>query len=563
MAQYDVTAPDGKTYTVNAPEGATQEDAIAYVQKNLYKEAGGATGSWTESPSKTDRLLKGVRDPIDGAAQLLTKMLPKSVVDAGNKANNWLSDKTGLVGRLPEGGVNQQVQEQEAAYQQSRGPDAGFDGMRVLGNVLSPANAALAARAPVAATLMGRIGTGAASGAASAAMNPTIGDDFWSKKGEQVATGAAFGGAMPVVTGALGRVISPNASTNPNLQLLRQERVQPTIGQSLGGWANTVEEKAMSLPIVGDSIAHARDVARRQFNEAAIRRATGPVNANTAGVGQGAVQQAGDAIGDAYARARAALGSFQIDQQGTREIVRIRQMAQNLPPQQRRTFETALNAVMTDISPNGTVPASVFKRIDSKLGADAARFTGASDPYHQQLGEALRALQQSISNAGRRANPQADAMFTAADRAYANLVRVEGASKAAMNAEGVFTPAQLNSAIRQADTSVRDRATARGTALMQDLGNAGQQVLGNKVPNSGTADRLMLGGAGLGAYFVDPLIPAALVGGAAMYTSPVQSLLRGAVSARPQAAQAVSDSLLQASPRLLPGAAQVGLGLLN
>jgi hypothetical protein len=179
------------------------------------------------------------------------------------------------------------------------------------------------------------------------------------------------------------------------------------------------------------------------------------------------------------------------------------------------------------------------------------------------LGDALTALQQAITGAGRRANPQADAMFTAADRAYANLVRVEGASKAAMNAEGVFTPGQLNMAVRQADRSVRDRATARGTALMQDLGNAGQQVLGNKVPNSGTADRLMLGAGGLGAYFVDPLIPMGLLGGAAMYTQPMQGLLRGAVASRPQGAQAVANSLRQASPALVPLGAQVGLGLLN
>ena len=46
-------------------------------------------------------------------------------MQAGNAANNWLADNTGLVGRLPEGGVNQQVREGEAAYQASRGADAG------------------------------------------------------------------------------------------------------------------------------------------------------------------------------------------------------------------------------------------------------------------------------------------------------------------------------------------------------------------------------------------------------------------------------------------------------
>lgn len=522
------------------------------------------TESKAAPPSRTDRIIKGIRDPIDGGAQLLTNSLPSGLVQAGNNLNNWLADKTGLVGRLPEGGVDQQVRQQEAAYQAARGPDAGFDAYRVLGNVVSPANLAIASGAPLAATTLGRIGVGVAAGGASSALNPVAADgDYWTEKAKQVGTGMLFGGGTPLVTSAVGRVISPKASTNTNLQLLRNEGVQPTIGQTLGGWANRLEEKAMSIPIMGDAISYAREGARKQFNEAAINRATGPIGAKAQGVGQDAVRQAGDDIGNAYTAARNAMGSFQLDQQARQELQRINGMVQSLPAQQQRTFQTAVDAIRTDISPNGTITGDVFKRIDSKLGQDAGRFSGASDPYHQQLGEALSALQNTISGAGRRANPQADSMFTAADRAYANLVRVEGASKAAMNSEGVFTPAQLNSAIRQADQSVRDRATARGTALMQDLGNAGQQVLGNKVPNSGTVDRAMLGIGSLGAGLLHPAIPLGLIGGAGMYMSPVQSVLRGLVSARRPGAQAVRDSLLQTTPRLLPGATQVGLGLLN
>lgn len=44
MPSFDVSAPDGKVYSVNAPEGATKEDAIRYVQENLYKPAAVSAG---------------------------------------------------------------------------------------------------------------------------------------------------------------------------------------------------------------------------------------------------------------------------------------------------------------------------------------------------------------------------------------------------------------------------------------------------------------------------------------------------------------------------------------
>lgn len=514
--------------------------------------------------SRTDRVIKGIRDPIDGGAQLLTNALPSGVVEAGNRLNNWLADKTGLVGRLPEGGVDQQVKEQEAAYQAARGPDAGLDAYRVLGNVVSPANLAIASGAPLAATLAGRVGVGALTGGASAALNPTMGDDFWAEKLKQVGTGAALGGVTPLVTGAIGRVISPKASTNENLQLLKDSGVQPTVGQSLGGWANRAEEKAMSLPIVGDMITASRERAREQFNKAAINRAVAPIGEKVDDAGQAGIQKAGDLLSQAYDDAIGKVKAVKFDNQFAQDVGQLRSMAQNMSPEMAKRFNTTIDDVLQPkISANGSMLGTTYKQIDSKLGQEAAKFGKSADPLQQELGDAYKQLQSLLKQQAARSNPGFAEAIKKADTGWANLVRVEGAGKAAQNAEGVFTPAQLNAAIRQADGSVRGRSMARGTALMQDLGNAGQQVLGNKVPNSGTADRLMLGGAGLGAYFVDPLIPAGLLTGAAMYTQPVQSVLRAAVSARPQAAQSVSNSLLQASPRLLPSATQVGLGLLN
>lgn len=508
---------------------------------------------------------KGLRDPIDGGAQLLTNLLPGGVVQAGNNLNNWLADKTGLVGRLPEGGVDQQVRQQESAYQAQRGPDAGVDWARIGGNVFNPANLALASKLPAAASTMGRIGVGALGGAASAAMNPVTQEGgFAGNKMQQVGIGAAGGALVPALTAGIGRIVSPAASLNPELQLLQREGVRPTIGQALGGRWNATEEKLQSLPLMGDMISKARNNAREDFNRAALNRVTAPIGTKASETGQAGVQQAGDMVSNAYTQAKNQLGNFRLDRQGVGELQKIRQMADMLPDETARgQFQKLWGTLANDISPNGTIKAEAFKRIDSKLAKEAARFAGAPDAYQQQLGDALGEVRTSITQNALRANPNAAAMMKAADTAYANLVRVEGASKNALQSGGLFTPGQLGSAVRQADQSVRDRATARGTALMQDLAGAGQSVLGNKVPNSATADRLMLGAGGLGAYALNPAIPAGLLAGAGLYTSPIQSLLRGAVTARPQAAQAVRNTLLQASPGFVPAGAQIGLGLLD
>lgn len=518
----------------------------------------------TPALSRGTRFAQGLRDPIDGGAQLLTKLLPESVVQVGNRANNWLADNTGLVGRLPEGGVDQQVREREAAYQQARGADAGVDWARIGGNVVSPANVALGAMAPRAAALGGKVLTGAGMGAASAALNPVAGSgDFASDKLTQMGVGAIGGAAVPALLAGAGRIISPNASKNAELAMLKQAGVRPTIGQTLGGRWNAAEEKMMSVPIMGDAIASARERAREDFNRATINRALSPIGEKASATGTEGVRQAGDLIGAAYDQAKGQMGNFRLDRQAAGELRNLAQMAQQLPPKETGTFASLWQTIATDVSPNGTIGADAFKRIDSKLAKEAARFAGSPDAYQQQLGDAVGELRRTLSENALRSSPKAAQAIKAADKAYANLVRVEGASKAAAGSNGVFTPGQLLSAVRQADTSVRDRATARGTALMQDMATAAQNVLGNKVPNSGTADRLWLGGGALGAGLLNPAIPVGLIGGAGLYTSPMQRALNAAVASRPQQAEAIRQTLLQAAPRLSPAGAQIGAGLLE
>jgi len=565
MATFDVTGPDGKTYEVTAPDGASEQEIIAYVQQNMAKPSAPA-----QPLTRGERFAQGLKDPISGGAQLLTKMLPEGIVQAGNRLNNLIARTTGLVAELPEGGVDQQVREQEQAYQSRRGADAGMDWMRLAGNIANPVNVAIGAGAPAAASTLGRIAAGAAGGAASSALAPVTSGDFATEKAKQVGVGSLFGAATPAIAQGVSRVVSPRASTNPQLQMLREAGVKPTIGQTLGGTIGNLEQKATSLPLVGNMIGNQRRQAVEQFNKAALDRVVAPIGGQIDEIGTAGVQKAGDQISRAYDDALSQIKVVKFDNQFSQDFGQLKNMAKGLTPEMSKTFDRKINSVLgARTSQIKTMLPETFKKVESELGELASRYRASSTASEKELGDAFLQAQALIREQAARSNPQAAESLRRANSAWASLVRVEGAAKAAQNAEGVFTPAQLASAVRMADKSARKRSTARGTALMQDLSTAGQQVLGNTVPDSGTAGRLLpvlgAGGLGYGAATgaVDPLITGALLGtGLGLYSAPVQSLLRGAVASRPELAQPLARAIEQTSPRLIPAGSQIGLGLL-
>lgn len=520
-----------------------------------------------DQTTRVERVAQGAMDPVSGAAQLATKAVP-GLDETARKGVNWLRDNVlgGLLPATDQRSTDEAVRARETAYQARRGDQGGkFDAARLAGNVLSPANLGLAAAAPVGAAGLGaKMATGAGLGAASAALNPVTGEhpeNFWGDKVGQLATGAVFGAVTPALGHGLGRVVSPRASTNPQVKTLMQRGVQPTIGQTLGGLPNKLEQKATALPIMGDAIASARGRAQEQFNTAAVNEALRPLGVTVKGAGSEAVDQAHQMVSNAYTQAKNQLQGVRLDQQFMQDVSQLRQLATGLTPDFAKRFEKTLNDMVIHRSPQGAMTAETFKRVDADLGQIAANFGKAPTAAGREYGAAVKQLQDLLTQQARRSNPAAAQAMAKADAAFARLVRVEDAAKRASNQEGVFTPGQFGMSVRSADRSARGNQVARGRALMQPLAQAGQTVLGNTVPDSGTAGRLMLGAGALGAGAVHPGIPSALIGGAAMYTPPMQALMRAGVTLRPQSAPALADALRRTSPLLAAPSAQLGLNM--
>jgi hypothetical protein len=319
------------------------------------------------------------------------------------------------------------------------------------------------------------------------------------------------------------------------------------------------------VPFLGDAITAARDRAKNQFNSAAINRGASQVGAQVDDIGFSGVKQAGDALSQYYDKALSQVKGVPLNDQAFLDtLVQLSSDAKSLVPDMTRKFDKTLDdIVLSRVPSNGVIPSQAYKAIDSDLGSMAATYRGSSNVYEQELGDKLLQLKDLLKQQMRNTNPDVAAMLDKADAGWANLVRVEAAAKAAKNNGGVFTPAQLNMGVQSADNSVRNRAVARGTALLQDLANAGQQVLGNKYPDSGTAGRLLLGGAGLGAGFYNPMIPVSLIGASALYTPAAQRALNLLATQRPEFAGLLANGIEKSVPFLLPAAGQAAAGLLN
>lgn len=541
MPRYEITSPDGKRFEITAPEGAPPEAIIAYAK---------AQQQGVTAPSVGERVLKGIRDPIDAGAQMLTRVLPEPVVRAGNS----LASLLGIPGGMSES-IDADIKTSEADYQTRRaaGGQTGTDWARMGGTFAATLPAAMAL--PLGgATMAGRAAMGGVSGAGFGAFTPVQNtDDFAAEKLKQMQYGGAFGAAAAPVAGALARVVSPN--TNPQVRTLMQEGVTPTPGQILGGAAQRTEEKLTSLPIVGDAIKAGQRRGVQEFNRTMYARAVNPIGGNVPQtVGREAVDDVSQQLSTAYNNLLPKL-QFKADPQFAGEVARVQAMAGTLPPAQAQRFEQVLREqVIGKLTPQGNASGTTIKEVEGQLGRLASGYRSSPDPDVRQLGAAIQEMQSSIRNTLVRVNPNHADELSKINEGYSVYARIRDAAASQGSADGVFSPAQFAAAVKKGDKSVGKGNYARGRASQQDVSDAAKSVLGPSYPDSGTAGRgVMAGLTAGGGFMVEPTIPLALGAASAAYLPGARGVLAAMLARRPQAAPALAQYVRDVVP--LMGAA--------
>lgn len=492
------------------------------------------------------RALRGAKDILDSGAQMLANAVPTGLADAINSGTQYVNDLPVIgpvskaFGFVPASAqeLDQRLIGDEKAYQAARAATGqkGLDAYR-LGGSIAATVPLLASAGGAAATLPGRLAAAAGAGGVAGMLNPVLtGKDYASEKAKQAAMGGAFGLGGGAIGATIGRLLAPGAARNPQIQALLNEGVTPTPGQLLGGVARTVEDKAISIPIVGDAIRGARTRSIQEFNEAALNRAVAPLGQRVTSTGRDGLQQAQRIVGDAYDDIVPRL-NFRADNQFAQEVGTLQQMAQALPPAQAQQFERILrDQVIGRLTPQGGATGQNFRAIESELGRLGASYRSSAVAGERELGMALTELQNSLRASLTRSNPQVAQELAAINQSYSMLTRLQRAASSQGAEGGIFTPSQFSAAVRASDTTARKNAYGRGAALMQDLSDAGRSILNSQIPNSGTADRAALGLGALGAGLYSPAIPAGLLGASIPYLPGVGRVVAAAMARRPDAA---------------------------
>ena len=468
-----------------------------------------------------DKMAKGASDIPAGVAQLAAHALPGV---ASNK-------------------IDEAIKRREFVYQDKRG-EGGIDWGRMAGNII--------AGLPVAGVGGAGIGAATVTGAALGAAQPVTDGDFWSEKGKQTAMGGAGGLVGGAVTRTASRLIYPR----DEIATLTKAGVKPTFGQILGDMPSAVEQRLSSVPLLGDVISSARRGTIQEFNKAAYNRVLAPIGQKFKGrVGREGIEELGDTLSKSYQEVLPKL-HFKGDQQFADEVNFIMNAVHDgMPEPQAALFEKHLrNKLFARLSTSGDMDGNTLKGVESEISRLAKGYRGDASFDQRQLGDALDSVLQSVRNALARSNPEHAARLQDINKAYAAFARVRDAAGRVGAQDGVFTPAQLQSAVRAADKSAGKGQFAKGKALMQDLSEAGKDVLGSTIPNSGTPERMLTGGAALGGLgYINPYAAGSALVSAAPYLPGARQLLATLLARRP----AVARLPAQAVNRLVPASGAV------
>lgn len=526
-----ITFADGTTHVYqNVPDNATPDQVTARAQtdfagKEITALDGGKKSAQVPVKPADNSRLGGL---ALGAVKPLDNLTTAAMSIPGMGALDRLGQRMGLPS------AHQAVQGNQAAQQNNT-----RTGYQTLGNI--------AGTLPTMALPGGAAVQGATSGALlSDASTPggVLADAGISALGSK---------AMGMAANGLGYIAKPVVSKGA--QLLHDSGIDLTLGQLAHGGKSLgsrivagMEDRVAGLPIVGDLVNVARGRGLDQLNQHMANDALSTIGEKLPAkveAGHDLLDFVGDRLSQRYQNVVPKLVGH-VDQQFGTDLAAANSLTRTLPNARQTQFKNIIMSVFENrADPSGKViSGQALKDAETSLTDEIRRYskpTATGD--ESKLADALVAARQALRDMAARSDPSGTEL-QGINKGWAKLQQMRAAS----GADGVMSPTAM---ARQANKS------GFGT----DLARAAQQLLPNKIPDSGTAGRNAMGtllgdlaGGGALAHFVSPAaaIPAA---GALLYTKPGMQALNSLVFRKygisPMTAQAFKR-LGKAAPAVVP-----------
>ncbi len=374
--------------------------------------------------------------------------------------------------------------------------------------------------------------------------------------------GGAAGAAVAAPVYGVANVVAPQIRRA--LQTLRQEGVRPTVGQMAGGMVRRLEEGAKSVPIAGSMIRGAEMRALQDFNRGAINHALRPAGLRLGpkdAVGREGVDKAWDLINKSYDEVLDAIPAVRVDEAFRKQFADTMTRAQNrLGQDAMRDFINALDDIrsLPSVQSGKVLTGQEARKIVGELRPMADKLSKSNTPNIAEAGTLLGNVRRSLNNLLKRnASPDQAAQLTGLDRARAGFDPIMKASKADAANRGIFTPNQYIREIRKQSTQSGRTDFQRGRALNQEFGEAAQEVIPSRVPDSGTPERLATMGLGYagGTGMINPVAAAAAGVGVLPYTRLGQNAIARLAMRQPsRGAQILAESLRRSAVPAAAGA---------
>lgn len=521
----DIELPNG-TILQGVPEGTSKADIQAKAIKAGLATAADFAPATPAQPQKAPSgFLQGVMDPVYGAGQLMAK---------GMQA-------VGFFPKEAQAFAERVVPQREQQYQAQRAAagEEGTDWARLGGSLVSPAN--LLAGGAVGSMVAKPLMQAAAVGATQGALAPvTDTEDFTEEKVKQTVGGGAFGVLGAGVAKGAGKVLNPLVSKAE--QTMRDLGVSLTPGQVMGGQAKDIESFAASVPLVGSYISDAKERALYSFNKGIINKALAKVGEKLPEdvIGRDAVQAVNEIVDQKYTDVLSKM-SFKLDFPTYSGLLKSTKIPSSSIDRVRVKDELD-SIIFSRLPKEGPITGDTYKQIESQLRQRAAQL-GRGTISDQDVGEALKAASVSLKEGLRKQNPKYTSELRRIDSAYGDISVMKTAAANTGAENGVFTPRQYKTAVRQSDTTRKKTQFAAGTARGQDVAEDAVSVMEPR-QTANLEGRIALSNVGGYTMAANPAtaLPLAVVA-PILYSESGVKAMEALLRSRPEVARKIGEAL--------------------